>query len=572
MSVQSVQLNTLNTDSNKNTVKKPYLEAKGAVRTGKRVKPLPPKGHLVDDTPASGVKYFFKDIGYDIKSVKDGIVGNANDHQLGRLNDVGLRLGGIGIATYLASQTTNPKVRLMEYIGLATFLTSMSIYPKIAITAPARILHGYDTNKEYIDDQGRKKSVHQDSNYIPYDMYRGKNKGEDIDAIGDKMGIPRDIKNRHDVIKEQMRKIATQNNTLWMLTAGFATPLITALLCSGIEKYIVSPGLEKTRNARFDTLLKSALSDINETSISSGTADTSLGISIKNIVSKAEGKPVSKEDYKRILELFTEEIDSTLSEGIKSDLERLLFANKTIKIDNGSLTAMFDKAGKSMLGGQTEYIIKNILPSENEIIGMIREIKPNSNITNGIELTEAEFNMLQMPGGVGLQSNIDLLLDVPLEITVELGRTRMLIKDVLELVNEQVPILVELKVYEKNYKPLAKKAEEVLSKYIKDKKNIVLISFDPRSLWPFKNKGYIRLLLVAKSDEYTFTWFKRTVEGLDVEKVLFDERRVRRYGKRHFMNCWTIQSLDDINKVKPFADTLTFDTVDFKTIQDNFVK
>ncbi len=45
----------------------------------------------------------------------------------------------------------------------------------------------------------------------------------------------------------------------------------------------------------------------------------------------------------------------------------------------------------------------------------------------------AEFGMLQMPMGMGLQSNIDLLLDVPLQITVELGRTRMLIKDVLEL-------------------------------------------------------------------------------------------------------------------------------------------
>ena len=45
----------------------------------------------------------------------------------------------------------------------------------------------------------------------------------------------------------------------------------------------------------------------------------------------------------------------------------------------------------------------------------------------------AEFGMLQMPMGIGLQSNIDLLLDVPLQITVELGRTRMLIKDVLEL-------------------------------------------------------------------------------------------------------------------------------------------
>ena len=145
-------------------------------------------------------------------------------------------------------------------------------------------------------------------------------------------------------------------------------------------------------------------------------------------------------------------------------------------------------------------------------------------------------------------------------------------EDVLKEVNEQVPILVELKVYEKNYKPLAKKAEEVLSKYIKDKKNIVLISFDPRSLWPFKGKGYIRLLLVAKSDEYTFTWFKRTVEGLDVEKVLFDEKRVRRYGKKHFMNCWTIQSEEDIKKVLPYADTLTFDTVGLDKVKETFIK
>lgn len=145
-------------------------------------------------------------------------------------------------------------------------------------------------------------------------------------------------------------------------------------------------------------------------------------------------------------------------------------------------------------------------------------------------------------------------------------------EEVLELVNEQVPILVELKVYEKNYKPLAKKAEEVLTKYIKDKKNIVLISFDPRSLWPFKGKGYIRLLLVAKSDEYTYTLFRHTVEGLDVEKVLFEERRVRRYAKRHFMNCWTIQSEKDIQKVLPYTDTLTFDTVPLEVVKEKFVK
>lgn len=152
------------------------------------------------------------------------------------------------------------------------------------------------------------------------------------------------------------------------------------------------------------------------------------------------------------------------------------------------------------------------------------------------------------------------------------GQTIPRFEDVLKLVNEQVPILVELKVYEKNYKPLAKKAEEVLSKYIKDKKNIILISFDPRSLWPFKGKGYVRLLLVAKSDEYTFTWFKRTVEGLDVEKVLFEEKRVRRFGKKHFMNCWTIKSEEDIEKVLPYADTITFDTVSLESVRKRFSK
>jgi len=58
---------------------------------------------------------------------------------------------------------------------------------------------------------------------------------------------------------------------------------------------------------------------------------------------------------------------------------------------------------------------------------------PGMGMPGQMQGSPAEFGMLQMPMGVGLQSNIDLLLDVPLQITVELGRTRMLIKDVLEL-------------------------------------------------------------------------------------------------------------------------------------------
>ena len=36
-------------------------------------------------------------------------------------------------------------------------------------------------------------------------------------------------------------------------------------------------------------------------------------------------------------------------------------------------------------------------------------------------------------GAVGAQRDMDFLLDIPLEVSVELGRTRMLIKDLLQL-------------------------------------------------------------------------------------------------------------------------------------------
>ena len=140
-------------------------------------------------------------------------------------------------------------------------------------------------------------------------------------------------------------------------------------------------------------------------------------------------------------------------------------------------------------------------------------------------------------------------------------------EEVLDLVNEQVPMLVELKVFRKNYKPLSKRVMEVLLPRIKDKSNFVFISFDPRSLWPLKKTGIIRLMLVAKSDEYTFTYFRHTVDGVDLEKVLFNEKRVQRFAKKHFINVWTIQSEEELKSVLPYIDTVTFDSMDYKIVQ-----
>ena len=132
--------------------------------------------------------------------------------------------------------------------------------------------------------------------------------------------------------------------------------------------------------------------------------------------------------------------------------------------------------------------------------------------------------------------------------------------EVFELNQERVPMVIELKVFEKNYKRLAE-ACKIAFKKIKNKANALIISFDPRSLWPLKKEGFVRSLLVAKSDEYTW-FFRNTVESVDLDKKLFTEKRVLRYIKKHFTNIWTIENEEDLNKYAPLVDTVTYQYID----------
>lgn len=140
------------------------------------------------------------------------------------------------------------------------------------------------------------------------------------------------------------------------------------------------------------------------------------------------------------------------------------------------------------------------------------------------------------------------------------------LQEVLDLNKEKVPMVIEMKVFRKNYKPLAAKTKEML-KQIKDKRNVLLISFDPRSLWPFKHEGFIRSLLVAKSDEYTW-FFRRTVESVDLDLLLFEEKRVLRYIKKHFTNIWTIDSEEKLKKYAHLVDTVTYQFIDPKVVRE----
>lgn len=144
------------------------------------------------------------------------------------------------------------------------------------------------------------------------------------------------------------------------------------------------------------------------------------------------------------------------------------------------------------------------------------------------------------------------------------------LQEVYDLNKERVPMVIELKVFRKNYKELAETFRKTLCN-IKDKKNALIISFDPRSLWPLKHEGFIRSLLVIKSDEYTW-FFRHTVESVDLDMNLFEEKRVKRYAKNHFTNVWTIDNEEKLNKYATQADTVTFQFIDPKLVKEKLVK
>ena len=377
MAINSITPNKIDNNTKKH---KPYREATGTIKTDNNVKPLPAQGHLVHDSIVTVPKYFLKDAAYDIKAIKDGFQGNANDHQLGRLNDVGLKLGGIGIATTLAARTKNPMLRIMEYAGLGAFLASMSLYPKVAINAPSRIVQGFDIGKEYIDDQGRKKTVLQDPNYVPFDMYQGEYPGEDLDIIGDRMGLPRGIKNRNDLIKEQMRKIAIQNNTLWMMTAGVATPVIAALMCCGLEK-MISPALESARNVKYNSQIKNALAKTTNMSddVNSISAN-SLSKEVKKIVENYKGKELPEAEFNNLVRMFTIEMDANASEGVKEDLTKLFRNGNSYSLQDNTSDKIISSIKKN-IPSRNQAVLEKIFVPTNEEASAILD-KYGKNITS----------------------------------------------------------------------------------------------------------------------------------------------------------------------------------------------
>ena len=145
------------------------------------------------------------------------------------------------------------------------------------------------------------------------------------------------------------------------------------------------------------------------------------------------------------------------------------------------------------------------------------------------------------------------------------GSDLPLFKDVLAMVGERVPIVVELKPYYRNWKNLAKAALNAL-KGIQNKDMITIISFDPRCLFPCKKGPFSIGLLIAdeRKDVLLFRFF---FDYLDVEYCLLTNKKVLSFRKKKPVNCWTIRSEEALKEVEGKADMITFEHLNAEMVK-----
>ncbi len=199
------------------------------------VKPNEPKAKLVVENPIEAAASYVKDTKQDFSNLFKAVTtGKLADHPLGRINDLGLKIGSLVIAGFLARNSKSTTEAIMKFVGGGTFIASMSLWPKLFINLPARLVHGFRIDEKYISAQGDKKDLFLDNQFIPWDCYPK----DRLMKNAKRAGIDPNDSNSEEKIQRKMQKTALQNRTLWMATAGFATPIMTSLICNRVEPHI----------------------------------------------------------------------------------------------------------------------------------------------------------------------------------------------------------------------------------------------------------------------------------------------------------------------------------------------
>lgn len=142
-------------------------------------------------------------------------------------------------------------------------------------------------------------------------------------------------------------------------------------------------------------------------------------------------------------------------------------------------------------------------------------------------------------------------------------------KEVLDRTNEEVPIVVELKVEEKNYKALGQAAAKFFSEHkFNDTKKITFISFDPRALLYLGKVPFTKGLLITITHYYA-TLFRYKFDYMDVEDNITKRKNVVSYrSKGHPINVWTIETEEKLKEIIDDVDMVTFQHIPLDLVRD----
>ena len=327
--------------------------------TAGQVQPYVYKGEVLPSRIFGSPLEYAKDLKDDFVSIKSAVKGDANDHQLGRINDLAMKMGSLALASYLFVKNPLKLSKAMEYAGFGTFFASMALWPKLAIQLPIKARTGVDIHQKYIDTQGRKKKIHQDPQYDLTDIYSR----EDLDRMGKGLGVAENLPDRDDFIKQRVKKTAIQGNTLWMLTAGLATPLMSALGCNVLEKPI-SNIIEKRNLAKTGRAVQ--VPEIFATSSIMGEKLKTKMFS--RFLKLNANKPLNNEMISNLAEIYTRGVNSaSVRDGIKKELEAFRLAGVLSK--ENVINALEGKFDFSILDDKSKEALEKAI-AEGKIINI----------------------------------------------------------------------------------------------------------------------------------------------------------------------------------------------------------
>lgn len=183
---------------------------------------------------------------------------------------------------------------------------------------------------------------------------------------------------------------------------------------------------------------------------------------------------------------------------------------------------------------------------------------------DGHLLISHDDNLLRATGKEGKIENLDLET-IKKDYRLFDGDTLMTLDELYLIWKECVPLVLELKSVDDNYKALAEAARKFLAK-IKDPKKVAVICFDARALRELKDTDFnLGLLIGDKPDleffrRHSYDLYEFDFIDLNVFFLIFPMfRKYRKKGGK--ILTWTVRSEKDYIKTKKKADCPTWEVI-----------